>query len=158
MSSLLVCYLIFTSFLNFKANGRVYSLGLMAMGPTAMTGYLWVEYQVMVTGVAKSDAPSGAGYAFAAILFAALIGDTSHLVKNDYTRMHSVVRHLWRMCFAFFMAATSFFLARSHLFPDFFLESGLLYFGLAPLIMMVYWSLHTYIMTAWRKRSRLASS
>jgi hypothetical protein len=58
-------------------------------------------------------------------------------------------RHLWRMCFALFIAATSFFLGQADLFPAELRHPALL--GLPVLVVlgaMVYW--------LWRVRFRSA--
>ncbi len=51
-----------------------------------------------------------------------------------------IARHLWRMCFAWFIASASIFLARPHLFPAVLRKTGALYFlSLLPLVLMVFW-------------------
>jgi hypothetical protein len=51
-----------------------------------------------------------------------------------------IARHLWRMCFAFFIASASIFLARAHLFPAFMRSTGMLYLlSLFPLLLMIFW-------------------
>lgn len=153
MSSLLVCYLVLTSIRTFASHHHAADWVLTGLGTFTLTGYLWVEYQGATTGVRATDAPEGAGYVFALILLAAVTGDVAFQIKQGFTRLHRLIRHLWRMCFAFFMATTSFFLARSHLFPDWFAQSGLLVLlGLAPLIMMFYWTGHSYLTYWWRQR------
>ncbi len=153
MSSLLVCYLVLTSIRTFASHHHAVDWALTSLGILTLTGYLWVEYQGATTGVRATDAPEGAGYVFAFILLSAVLGDIAFQIKQGFTRLHRLIRHLWRMCFAFFMATTSFFLARSHLFPNWFAESGLLILlGLAPLIMMFYWTGHSFLTHWWRQR------
>lgn len=58
-----------------------------------------------------------------------------------------LVRHLWRMCFAIFIAAGSFFIGQAHTFPEAVRNPALLALPvLVPLLAMPYW--------IWRLRSR----
>jgi hypothetical protein len=58
-----------------------------------------------------------------------------------------LVRHLWRMCFALFIAAGSFFIGQAHTFPEAVRNPALLALPvLLPLLAMPYW--------IWRLRSR----
>jgi len=70
----------------------------------------------------------------------ALVGDARLLVRGGISGTQRIARHLWRMCFALFIAASSIFLARQHLFPVFMRKMGMLFFlSFLPLILMVYW-------------------
>ncbi len=103
-------------------------------------GYLWVEWEAARTGIRRPDVPPGAGYVFAAIVALALMGDALWIATGNSARSRALIRHLWRMCFALFMATVSFFLARAHLFPELVQESGVLYlFALAPMLLMAFW-------------------
>ncbi len=58
-----------------------------------------------------------------------------------------LVRHLWRMCFALFIAAGSFFIGQAHTFPEALRQPALLAVPvLVPLLAMPYW--------VWRLRRR----
>jgi len=58
-----------------------------------------------------------------------------------------IARHLWRMCFALFIAALSFFIGQAKVFPKPLQVPGLLAIPvLAVLVTMVYW--------LWRVRAR----
>jgi len=70
----------------------------------------------------------------------ATIGDIRLLVRDGIAGTQRIARHLWRMCFAFFIAAGSIFLARQHLFPVIMRKTGTLYFlSFLPLILMIFW-------------------
>jgi len=54
-----------------------------------------------------------------------------------------ILRHLWRMCFAWFIASGSVFLARPHLFPAILRETyALVFLGVLPLLLMIFWWVH----------------
>ena len=51
-----------------------------------------------------------------------------------------VARHLWRMCFAFFVASGSLFLGQPQVFPKVLRSSPLLIgLALAPLAFLIFW-------------------
>jgi hypothetical protein len=70
----------------------------------------------------------------------AIIGDVRMLVRGGIWGVHQIARHLWRMCFALFIASASIFLARQRLFPHFMRASGTLYLlSFLPLVLMIFW-------------------
>jgi hypothetical protein len=75
---------------------------------------------------------------FLALLAAA--GDLRMLVHGGISGTRRLARHLWRVCYAWFIAAGSIFLARPKLFPALLQKTGVLY-GLSflPLVVMVFW-------------------
>lgn len=53
-----------------------------------------------------------------------------------------IVRHLWRMCFSFFIATGSFFIGQPQVFPGFIRKTNILFVaGITPLILMIFWFL-----------------
>jgi len=84
---------------------------------------------------------------FGSIALASAIGDVRMLRAKQLRMPGRVVRHLWRMCFALFIATASFFLGQSDEFPlplrIWPLLSALAFF---PLVAMLYW--------VWRVRLR----
>jgi hypothetical protein len=83
----------------------------------------------------------------------AATGDVRMLVRGGVSGAQRVARHLWRMCFAWFVAAGSIFLARQHLFPVFFRKTGLLFFlSFLPLIVMIFWLIRVRITKADKKK------
>jgi uncharacterized membrane protein len=152
LSGALVCYLVLTSWMTFNPISRKVDVTLMLGGGILMLSYLWLEWYLSTSGERRPDIPVGVGYVFATILALALYGDARLFFKGSISRTSQLIRHLWRMCFALFMASVSFFLARAQLFPDAIRESGLLYaLGLAPLLLMFFWWGRTLI------RGRLGS-
>jgi hypothetical protein len=72
----------------------------------------------------------------------AIIGDIRMLVRGGLSGVPRIARHLWRMCFALFIASASIFLARQRLFPHFMRASGMLYLlSFLPLVLMTFWLL-----------------
>ena len=69
----------------------------------------------------------------------AIIGDI-RMLRGGVSGVRRIARHLWRMCFALFIASASIFLARQRLFPHFMRASGTLYLlSFLPLVLMIFW-------------------
>jgi uncharacterized membrane protein len=102
---------------------------------------------IAVTSGGKLDGyPSYFYFVFAGItgLMAAL--DLRVLVKGRLTGAARISRHLWRMCFAFFFAAGSFFLGQQKVMPVWMHGAWYLYaLGLAPLAFMIFWLIRVRI-------------
>jgi hypothetical protein len=89
---------------------------------------------------------------FGAVALLALAGDLRMLLGKGLVGTQRIARHLWRMCFAWFIASASIFLARPHLFPAFMRNSGALYFlTLLPLVLLVFWMLRVKYTQGFRK-------
>jgi uncharacterized membrane protein len=72
------------------------------------------------------------------ILFAAL-GDLRMLVRGISGRRR-IARHLWRMCFGWFIATGSFFLGQQQVFPAWLRGSpALLVLAVLPLVLLIFW-------------------
>lgn len=70
----------------------------------------------------------------------ATVGDIRMLVRHGIEGNKRLARHLWRMCFALFIAALSIFLARQQVFPAILRRTGVLMFlGFLPLGLMFFW-------------------
>lgn len=88
---------------------------------------------------------------FVALLFAA--ADIRMLVRGGLSGKKRLVRHLWRMCFAWFFASGSLFLARPHLFPAVLRQAGVIVLlGILPLILMIFWLFRVRFANAYKKR------
>jgi hypothetical protein len=77
-------------------------------------------------------------FAIIAALFALL--DLKMIWQGGVSGARRLARHLWRMCFALFFAAASFFLGQQKVMPQFMHGSPILWLlGLAPLGFMIFW-------------------
>jgi hypothetical protein len=96
----------------------------------ALDGYPWVLYLV-----------------FGSVAAALAATDLRVIRRGGLSANERLRRHLWRMCFAFFFAAASFFLGQQKVMPAWMHGSPVLWvLGLAPLGFMAYW--------LWRTRRR----
>jgi hypothetical protein len=84
--------------------------------------------------------PPPPAFIFGAVGVLAAAGDLRLILGRRLEAAQRLARHLWRMCFALFVAAGSFFLGQAQVFPKPLRSSGLLAVPvLAVLGLMFYW-------------------
>lgn len=89
---------------------------------------------------ALAGIPAGMYFFTGCIAGLAAVGDVRMLTNGGISGTQHLVRHLWRMCFALFIASGSLFLARPHLFPAFMRKTNMLFLlGILPLLLMIFW-------------------
>jgi uncharacterized membrane protein len=101
----------------------------------------------------RYDYPPGPYLIMGSVAALAVIGDIRMLVRRGITGTPRVARHLWRMCFAQFIAAASIFLARQDRFPAFLRKTGVLAFlSVLPLLVLIFWLIRVRVSTAYKKK------
>jgi len=102
----------------------------------------------MSWGLHAASSPTGLNYNYPAgpyfflgsVAVVAAVGDIRLLVRKGISGAQRIARHLWRMCFALFIASSSVFLARQHLFPALLRKTGVLFLlSFWPLLSMIFW-------------------
>lgn len=125
---------------------------LVALSVGAVTVTYGLEAALSPTGLKNGD-PAGPYFFLGSVALLAAAGDVRMLVRRGITGSHRIARHLWRMCFALFIAAGSIFLARQHLFPAFMRKTGMLVFlSFLPLLLMVFWLIRVRFTNADKKK------
>lgn len=110
-----------------------------------------VEAAMSPSGM-KYDYPPWPYFIFGLVAVLATVGDIRMLVRGGISGTQRLARHLWRMCFALFIAASSIFLARQHLFPAIFRRTGVLFvLSFLPLLLMIFWLVRVRFARAYRK-------
>lgn len=119
----------------------------------------WIDVSAMLVGLAAGlyeiklgvEAMTGARrtidglpgpplFVFGGVALAAAVGDVRLLRGRMLTGTHRLRRHLWRMCYALFVASGSFFLGQAQVFPEPIRSGPLLAVpALLPLVLMFYW-------------------
>ena len=95
-------------------------------------------------------------YTFASFAAFAAILDLKVILKGGISGAARIARHLWRMCFAFFFAASFFFLGQPRV-AAFVHHSPILYVpALAPLVIMIFWLIRVRL-TKWFKNRAVAA-
>jgi hypothetical protein len=140
----LTFYLVATSWLT--ARRRVGAPGLFDWGAlllvlavAAFDVTYGIEAAISQTGLKHGYSP-GPYFFLGSVALIAVAGDIRMLLRRGISGSHRIARHLWRMCFALFIAASSIFLARAHVFPALLRKTGVLVFlSFLPLILMIFW-------------------
>lgn len=84
--------------------------------------------------------PSAIGFMHGAVALLAMLGDVRMMLGRRIQRTHRIARHLWRMCFALWIATGSFFLGQTQMFPETLRIPALLAIpAFLPLLLMSYW-------------------
>jgi hypothetical protein len=109
---------------------------------------LAIAIVAVIYGIEAAHSPTGtkggspaSGYVLpGSVALLAAIGDARILLRGGLSGAQRIARHLWRMCFALFVACASIFLARPQLFPALLSKTHVLFvLGILPLILMAFW-------------------
>jgi uncharacterized membrane protein len=85
------------------------------------------------------------------IILLAAIGDLRVLVRG-ISGKRRIARHLWRMCFGWFIATGSFFLGQQQVFPAWLRGSpALLVPALLPLVLLIFWLVRVRFTNVYKK-------
>ena len=151
-AALLTSYLVVTSLMTVRPP----AMGSRWLEPCLMAIAMMVGFTCLGFGYEAVTSPNGRGRdgmpAFPYIMFGVVgtLGgmlDLRMILRGGVTGMSRLARHLWRMCFALFIAALSFFLGQSDEFPQALRIVPLLALPVvAVLVTMFYW--------LWRVRGR----
>jgi hypothetical protein len=114
-----------------------------------------------VFGFKAATSPTGLSYGFpvgpyaflGSIALIAAVGDVRMLARYGVAGSQRIARHLWRMCFALFIASSSVLLARAQVFPAFMRTTGILYIlTILPIVLMIYWLIRVRFAKAWKRQ------
>lgn len=158
----LTLYLVTTAWLTAKRQagkpGIVDWSALLVVLSLAAVELTWgAEAAIGPTGL-KYDYPPGPYFFMGSVAGLAAMGDVRMIVGRGIAGTQRMARHLWRMCFALFIASASIFLARQHLFPAFMRKTGmLLLLSFLPLVLMIYWMIRVRIAKARRAKEWTAA-
>jgi len=126
----------------------------LAVGGSHMT--FGFQAALSLTG-SKGGYPAVLYFVFGSLALLAATGDLRMLARGSISGGQRLARHLWRMCFALFIAAGSLFLARQQIFPAFMRETGTLYLlSFLPLILMIFWLIRIRFAKAYRKTAAVS--
>ncbi len=85
------------------------------------------------------------------IILLAAIGDLRMLLRGISGRRR-IARHLWRMCFGWFIATGSFFLGQQQVFPAWLRGSPVLLVpALLPLLLLIFWMIRVRFTSVYKK-------
>ena len=106
----------------------------------------------------KDNVPAPMYFFLALVALLSAAGDLRMIWRGGLFGAKRIVRHLWRMCFAWFIASASVFIARPHLFPAILREThALVLLGVLPLLMMIFWVVRVRFSNAFRRKLPVAA-
>lgn len=142
-AGLLTFYLVITALLTVRRRAEGFNwvdAGAMLVALTAaILGFRFgIEGLNTPTGTLDGD-PAVGGFVMGGVALLAVIGDVRMMLRG-IKGTRRISRHLWRMCFALWIAAASLFLGQPQVFPEQIRNTPLLLIPpLLVLLLMFYW-------------------
>ncbi|MGA8866189.1 MAG: hypothetical protein WB510_04435 [Candidatus Sulfotelmatobacter sp.] len=158
LGGVLTFYLVATAWMTARRKNKEGETGLfdwsallVALAVVAVAATYGLEAASSPTGL-KHGYPAGNYFFLCSVALPASAGDVRLLVCGGIAGAHRIARHLWRMCFALFIAAASIFLARQQVFPALLRTTGVLFLlSILPLMLMIFWLVRVLFTNASRK-------
>jgi hypothetical protein len=118
----------------------------------AAINFVWgVEVARGLTAV-KNQSSVGAYIFFGTLALLSAAGDVRMLVRGGLSGTQRLVRHLWRMCFGWFIATISFFLGQQRVFPGWLRGSYVLVLlAFLPLVFLIFWFIRVRLTNTYLK-------
>ena len=163
-AGILTFYLVLTAWLTARRrDGKTskYDLVLLliplALG--SLTIIVGVE-KLRIPGPPKDGVPAGMNFFMGSVMLLACAGDVRILARGGISGSKRIARHLWRMCFALFIATGSFFLGpanrplrflsgiglRQQIFHTLLRMEVRLFLAVLPLLLLIYWIIRVRFM------------
>ena len=149
-AALLTAYLVLTALAAVRpraAGSRSMQAALMLVAlVVGLTSFVF-GFEALVYGGKRHGIPAFPFFMFGVVGLTASVSDVRVIRSGALQGVSRLARHLWRMCFALFIAAMSFFIGQADVFPKAIRIRPLLAMPvLAVLVTMIYW--------LWRVRVR----
>jgi len=161
---ILTLYMVMTGLLTVRRgalDSRRTNVAFMLMA-VAVGGYLYsLGFEAAASPRGTIDGlPAAGAFVFGSVALLAALGDMRLIRAGSIVGRPRITRHLWRMCFAGFVASGSFFFGQPQVFPEWLRGSPpLIVLGLLPLLAMFYWLARSRIRAqAWLSTLRVRSS
>jgi uncharacterized membrane protein len=156
VGGLLAVYMVGTGVLTLRRQDRKF----LWIDAAATVLALGIGYFSLTIGLRVFRSPSGRIdgvppaplFAFAAITLLAALGDLRMMLLRGLQGRQRLIRHLWRMSFALFIASGSFFIGQAKVIPKpiRFLPA-LITLAVLPLVVLIYWLVRVGF-TRWYRR------
>jgi peptidoglycan/LPS O-acetylase OafA/YrhL len=156
IAGLLTFYLVITALLTVRR--RVQGFDWMTTGAmlfVLIVGLLSIMFSIESLSSASGNTEGYApiGFIFGIVSLLAAVGDARFLLTRNVSWTQRIARHLWRMCFALWIAAASFFLGQADEIPEVLRIMPLLCTPvLLVLLLMFYWLVRV-LFTQWRPQA-----
>jgi uncharacterized membrane protein len=152
----LAAYMVGTGVLTLRRREQTfYWVDAAAMALALGIGYfsLTIGLRVLHSTSGKIDGVSPAPlFVFAGVTLLAALGDLRMILVRGLQGRHRLVRHLWRMSFALFIATGSFFIGQAKVIPKpIRIFPVLITLAVLPLLLLIYWLVRVSL-TKWYRR------
>jgi hypothetical protein len=167
---ILTLYLILTAWLTARRkDGEIskydFVLLLIPLALGSLIIFSGVE-KLRTLGPAKDGVPAGMHFFLGSVMLLAGAGDVRMLARGGLFGSKRIARHLWRMCFGFFIATGSFFLGpanrplrllsalglRQQIFHTLLSPGVLIFLAVLPLLLLIFWLIRVKVTKAYDKR------
>jgi hypothetical protein len=145
IGGIMVCYFVATAWMTARrrsgAPGRLEKIAC-AMVLLIAVAIIGRGFEVALAPPGQFTGPPGPGALFAlgAVCLLAGLSDLKFILRGTLSAAQRISRHLWRMCFAFFIATGSFFLGQQDVLPQALRGSPILFvLAFAPFALMFFW-------------------
>lgn len=149
-AGLLTTYLVVTALTTVRppaSGSRWLAIAAMLVALAVGLSSLTLGFEAVAYGGTRKGMPAFPFFMFGVVGLMAGVSDVRVIRFGALKGPARLARHLWRMCFALFIAALSFFLGQAQVFPEAIRTPALLMLPvLAVLVTMLYW--------LWRVRIR----
>jgi hypothetical protein len=159
VAGLFVAYLVASSGLTVRQpTARIgrWEFLVMLVGVATAVGSLYLAHRAAQESLSNADGSATGLVVFSVLLTVGVAGDINVLIRGGVTGAQRLLRHLWRACFALFMAASSLFLATpSRILPRSIADTPVRWvLPIAITAMYVYWFIRTLRMAVRERRKR----
>lgn len=146
----LTFYLVITAWLTVRHAESKMAWPLIASATMAIAiaaaGYYFGFEALMSEAGTKDGFPYGIYFFFGSVALIAGLMDIRVILRGGIFGKQRLLRHLWRMCFSFLIAAASLFLGQPQVFPESVRKPQLLMIPvLLILVSLLYWLLRVLI-------------
>ena len=130
---------------------------LVALALAAVIVTYGLEAANSQTGL-KDGIPAGMYFFLGSVALLSAAGDVRMLQHGGVFGAQRIARHLWRMCYALFIASGSLFLGQRQVFPAFLRRTNVLIVpAVLPLIWMIFWLIRVRFTNAYKRKSMPSS-
>jgi hypothetical protein len=145
IGGIMVCYFVATAWMAARRRsgtpGRFEKIACAIVLAIA-TAIIGLGFKAALSPTGQFSGPPGPGVLFAlgGICLLAGLLDLKFIFCGKLSATQRISRHLWRMCFAFFVATGSFFIGQQDVMPQAVRGSPILFvLALAPIALMLFW-------------------
>jgi hypothetical protein len=154
----LVFYLVLTGWATARrADGRTTLFDRIAFLAAFAVGAAMIAYGVKAASSPTGSIdgyPTGMYFFFGSVALLSAAGDIRMMLRGTIVGTQRLVRHLWRMSFAFLIAVFSFFLGQQKVFPASWRGNPIWWAPpIAVMILMLYWFIRVRFVKGYKPKA-----